>query len=178
MTNAWLVWLLCALTGASIARFVHADKLMQPLRGRWEVHWVAQIDQVLNSADAQLQIARGSTAPEDVGKLRAEITRRAQREPGVSFWAHGQARERARPFSTIQARLDRLAIYSDFITCRWCVSPWVFLVAVLWTWGRVYGFSVDVFAPVDIPLDYTLISLVLGLRWVYALIDLRWGHDH
>lgn len=178
MTNAWLAWLLCAVSGASIARLVHADKLMQPLRERWEVHWLARIDKELNLADSQLQIARTSTEPERIGKLREEIRKRAAAEPGADFWLTGARRRRLRPWSAIQERLDRLSTYSAFITCRWCVPLWVFLVAVPWTWGRVYGFSADVFAPVVIPVDFALVSLVLGMRWVYALIDLRFGQDH
>jgi hypothetical protein len=178
MNNAWLVWLLCAVFGASVARLIHADTVTAPLRDRWEVHWLGKIDKTLNLADSALQIARGATGPEQIGRLREEIRKRTLIEPGVSFWTFGARRYQSRPWTRVQDKLDRLESYQAFIGCRWCLPVWVFAVAVLWTWGRVYGFAANVFAPVDIPPDFSLIALVMGLRWVYAMIDLRLGRDH
>lgn len=178
MNSALLVWVLCAVSGASIARLIHADTLFAPLRNRWEVHWISRIERELTEADAILQVARGSRSLEAIGKLREEINKRADVEPGVALWTRRGRRRVQRPWSTVRDRLERYADYSEYISCRWCLPPYVFLVAVLWTWGRVYGFSWDVFTPVPIPLDYALIALVLGFRWIYAMIDTRFGHGH
>lgn len=175
MNDAWLVWSLCAVFGASVARLIHADSLLEPLRNRWEAHWLARIDAVLTDADSHLQITRGSRAPAVVAKLRGEINDRAGAERGVRFLVRREQRERARPWSSYRDRLDRYAAWLEFISCPWCLPFWVFCGAVLWTWGRVYGFSGAVFAPVHIPVDYALITLVFGLRWIYGMVVVAVG---
>lgn len=168
--SSWLPWLLCALTAASLTRLITADSLLQWLRTRWETHWLGAIDAVLVEADSHLQVARGSTDPQKVGLLRQEINKRANTEAGVPMWLTGARRRARRPWSTRRERLEQLEIYANFISCPWCLSFWVMALCVLWTWGRVYGFSGDVFAPVGVPVDYALLALALGLRWLYGLV--------
>lgn len=168
--SAWLPWLLCALGAASLSRLITADSLMQWLRTRWEAHWLGAIDAVLVEADSHLQIARGSAEPQKIGELRQEINKRANAESGVSMWTTGKRREAGRQWSIRRERLERLEVYANFLSCPWCASFWVVAAYVLLTWGRVYGFAGDVFAPVGVPADYALVSLALGFRWLYALV--------
>lgn len=170
MTETWLVWVLCALFGASVTRLLHADSLTAPLRERWEAHWQRKVDAVLVEANSHMQIPPTSDGELDVGRVRASIFRRSTGEPGVGMFVFGARREHGRPWTVRRERLERAESWLEFPSCPWCTSFWVYAVAAVWTWGRVYGFGGEVFAPVVIPADYALIALAFGFRWLYATV--------
>lgn len=181
--NVWIVWVLAALAGASAARFIHADKLTDGLRERWEVHWEARIEQALLKSDALLNIAglaRGERDPQKMGRLRQEMLDRASQEPGVPLWTRRAQRVKLRPWSTRVAEISRLSAMLEFPGCRSCLPFWVFLpLFALITLGWAFGFSVTeavaMSSTVEVPASYAVfvvvVELPLAARWLYFLAD-------
>lgn len=180
----WFIWLLVFTTGASVAQFLHRDKLTDRLRDRWEVHWDQRIERALLRSDGMLNIAglaRGERDPKKLRELREEMLKRSAREPGVPFRTRRAERELRRPWSTRVAELDRLSMYSTFPSCKDCLPYWPYLAFTIVVAGWAFGFSsggflaaVDITAKIDVSPWYAgfvvIVQLPLTFRWLYALI--------
>lgn len=190
----WIVALLVLCTGASLARLVNKDALIEGLRERWKTHFLWRQDQVIAEADRRFPIRDRATArlasdlakagrakavadftPEDHRMaMLQEIGDRAEDEAPQPWWVRGARRRNARPWSTVSDEIIRLRGYAEFISCPWCMPVYLFALVALWTWARVYGCDLGLtWAELNdaaLPIDWLALTVPLSLRWIYGLV--------
>lgn len=182
-------------SGASLARLINRDALLDGLRDRWRVHFLWRQARVVEASrqmfpplyDTAIKtyVAHQAKAglprkPEELNSeerriaVLHEIGDRSEEEPPLPWWVSGSARTKVRPWSKVSAALVRLRGYSDFIGCPWCFPVYAFAAVALWTWWRVYGFDTSLtWAELNgaaLPVDWLALSVPLTMRWAYALV--------
>lgn len=152
MLTSGILWLLVFAAGGRVVRFITADKLFDPVRTRWQEHFVQRSTETLIEADPSIVVA-GALDPIRAGQLRRKVVE--ELAPSDPFWRK------------VARRLARLEIYMSFLSCPWCVGIWVYLVATLSTWALVLGFAGTV---LGLPAWFVLPALTLAFSWLYCLI--------
>ena len=174
LMTLWLVAALVFLAGASIIRLITKDAVLENARDKWAGHFVFRADEILEDAAALLPARteysdpRLSRAERRVG-LMEEVGRRSEEEAPVPWWVLGRRRVERQPWTVRSAKLVRLRGYIDFISCPWCVGPWVFGALWLAAWALL-GWP---YALAGLPFWIFIPGAALAYRWVYALIAMR-----
>lgn len=160
-----MLTVLCFGAGASITRLVTRDGLLDTLRERWEDHFTARMDVVLREAERILPGDSTYSSPE---------LRRDQKRKGLLVAVGDRSEDEAKNlawrkrtgWTAMSYRLIRLRGYRDFISCPWCVSPYVYAVVCVGGWAAL-GFP---FLVGGLPIWFVLPAAVLAFRWAYALL--------
>lgn len=193
-----VVSLLLFCTGASLMRLLTRDALLEGLRDRWRVHFLHRQAQAIAEISrhyppltevakatyiAQQQKAGLPRRPDELNpdEIRTailhEIGDRSEDEPHVPWWVIGKARREKRPWSRTASKIVRIRGYSDFISCMWCPSVYVYGAVAGWTWWRVYGADLHLtwaeLTGAGLPIDWLVLAVPLSLRWVYGVVAAR-----
>jgi sterol desaturase/sphingolipid hydroxylase (fatty acid hydroxylase superfamily) len=151
--NQWLLLVMVFFVGASVSRFITADKLTEPFRDRIAEYWALRAIDVLKANSAAALVHKPDYADAaSVQEMKALAYRRA---------FVGDKRWRKVAWS-----LDWFHVYSGFVKCPWCVGVWVFAAVDLFAWLVVLGAPWTVWGG---PWWVTVPATVLGFRWIYGL---------
>lgn len=151
--SPWLLWTLVFLTGASVTRLITQDKVVEPLRVRWQVRYVRRGAATLREAEAS-ELVPGShyDNPDAVRMMRVRVYDEAR--TGHPFWRK------------VAWRLDWAEVKESLVMCGWCVSFWVYLVGVLLAWITVLDLAATILGG---PAWLMIPALALALRWLYGI---------
>lgn len=152
--NQWLLLILVFAVGASLTRLITSDKLLAPLRDRFQEYWSWRAVEVLMASSASALVHNADYRQgESVQQMKVEIYRRAYL--GDAKWRQ------------VARQLDWFDAYRAFLGCPWCVGMWVYLGTLLTAWLVVLGPMWTVWGG---PWWVTIPSLTLAFRWLYGLI--------
>lgn len=152
--NQWLLLILAFAVGASLTRLVTSDKLLSPLRDRFEEYWSwRSVEALMASRASSLVHNADYQKAESVQAMKVEVYRRAWL--GETQWRK------------VAWKLDWHDAYKAFFGCPWCVGLWVYLFTLLFAWLVVLGPTWTVWGG---PWWVTVPAFTLAFRWVYGLV--------